>query len=476
MSNLVFFFYFGLICSSCKKSPQNDILDLVYIEGIHNDHEILRADSFFLKGKLNEAAILFKQPKKDVSKQLYCQARLAEMDYYLRELYGKHHQAQTLDSLNLPGPVGAIDSFLLVVYDFYSKERLDTSKFNYLLNRVTQQLGPQHYLSNLGNFILGEYFYTMNFNNQLLDTYFKTHQNWCSSFPQKIYDCYWTNIRLSSEGLYDRDNLKSIVNSNELISDNEWRSILDEIHLSLAHSSLGYVLYRLDEFEKSYKENEEAILLSKHTLASPVYQEALKSQLTVTNFWSKDSLWQIYIKELKQNIDSVGTDYVNYYRHVARLYYERGEFKKAIPYHKLAVEYCQKARHLNFPVLNSLCYIYSVDMEKAGFYEQAINIYLLGDLGYVDSTWTYRDLIDSSRLAVNYQFVSLERYGHIYYSWFLKDENIDLLNKAEELALLAHSLYFRDVDTRDEYSLLSFSGQRKYGNGVIVFNLCREIP
>ena len=222
-----FHFIFCSLCffNSCATKQADTVLDSVYIQGIHDDHDIWRADSLFLLGKLDEAALLFSKQKSDGSKQLYCQARLAEMDYYLRQLYGLNHIDYTTDAVMLPVPSDALDSFYVAIHDFYTLEKLDTAIFNKKWSRVYQILGPEHYLSNKGHAILGEYFYTMNFNGELLDLHFNKHQSWCQSLPHKIYDCFWTNIRLTSSGTYDRNHLESIVNCNELIEEPEWKEI-----------------------------------------------------------------------------------------------------------------------------------------------------------------------------------------------------------------------------------------------------------
>ncbi len=460
------------VCCSlltCRSGRENEILKLVYIEGIHDDAGIVTADSLFLSGKLKEAADLLSIHRDDASKQLYCQARLAEMDYYLRELYGRNHEDRALVSIDLPHPINVIDSFCQTVYYFYSEEKLDTHLFQKVWERLESKLTKEHYLYNKGYAMLGEYFYKMKFDVALLNSNLQHHKTWCKLQDQVIYDCYWTNIRLASAGIYARSHIESIAHCNELLTDSNWLQILDGVHQSLAHSTRAYVIFRFEKFERAFEDNEIAIKLSKGSAAIPIYQEALKSQLSVTNFWLKDSLWHIYLSELKQSIDSAAVDYVNYHRHVARFYHERGDFIKAIPSHQHAIQYCLSARHLQTPVLSSLTFLHSKELESTGLYKQAISAYLAGDIGYTKTDWKFEDLISLSYIKKEYHYVSFSRYGHIYFSWFRQEGHKDYLEKAEHLAKLAHSSYYDEIETVEESTLLTLAYERQ----EILELLCR---
>ena len=457
---LVFIFCIGLIFSACKDSHKTDILDLVYIEGIHDDPAILRADSFFLNGKLEEAASLFKVPRQDASKQLYCQARLAEMDYYLRELYGLNHVNNALNSDRLPSPSNPIDSFFYSIYYFYTEEDLDS---NYLHNwdKAESILGKNHFLINLGNAILGENYATFCFDNDSSNIYFGNHFSWCSKQDVKIYDGFWTLIRLTSNGTFYRDNLSSLIQINQVIEDTAWKEVLDTIHLSLAYSSRGFIQFRFPRFEEAFADNLIAISFSENSTAIPVYQEAIKSQMTVTTFWKKDSLWQIYSQMLENIIKKTGVDYVNYNRLIARFYFEKNQFNLSLPNHEKAIEYCMTRRHINLPVLSSLFYNHSVELEFSGNCEKAIQTYLISELGYLKYNWSFEDVVDTSLLRGQYAYVSFSRLGHIYYTWYTIDGNNDYLEKAEILAKLAHSSYYRTVETIEENVLLTFAIEKQ---------------
>ncbi len=460
----------ALFLISCSTPDRAITLaNVMCIDGIHDNPDIVAADHLFVTGKLKAAAALYSQNQNEVSQKLYCQARLAEMDYYLRELYEHNHTNYISDSTALGSPQSALDSFLLTVAVFYSQETLDTSVFLHQWSRVDDVLGENHYLVNKGNAVLGEYFYRIQFNETLLDQYFRRHQMWNRQWPTKIYDCYWTNLRLTAAGTYQRDHLKSIANCNELIEVEGWKSVLDSVHLSLAYTTRGYITFRFDKFDEAYADNQKAIELSRNTAAIPVYQEALKSQLTVTNFWVKDTLWWAVHDELKMSVDSTCFDYANYPRHVARYYHERKRFAEAIPFQKQAIEYCFSRTDINQPVLNSLTYLLSEEYESVGFYNDAIISYRIGVTGREEKEWTFDSLIDSTETAEEHSFVSLCRYGHIYFSWFLTQENPELLRKSEELALLARSCYYRDITTLEENRLITYIRERNMVLGL----LCR---
>src|SRR5687767_1485497 len=324
----------------CKSPAENNILDLVYIAGIHDDPEILRADSFFLKGKLEEAAELFTKYKPDVSKQLYCQARLAEMDYYLRILYGYNHSSLAVTADKLPLVNNSINTFYYAVYKFFQDETLNDTLFRSQLNKIEKVLGKNHYLVRKGQNILGEYFYRINFNLDSTTLYFREYSTWLESQQINIYDGYWTKIRLTRIGTFFRDHIESMLNVNNLLTDPTWRKLLDNVHQAYAYSKRASIFYRFDKYEEAYLDNKLAASLSEATKAIPVYQEALKSQLVVANFWLNDTLWDFNLKLLLNSVKDSGYDYVNVDKYIGSYYFERGKFKISLDFHKRALNYC----------------------------------------------------------------------------------------------------------------------------------------
>ncbi|MEP6647717.1 MAG: CHAT domain-containing protein, partial [Saprospiraceae bacterium] len=138
----------------------------------------------------------------------------------------------------------------------------------------------------------------------------------------------------------------------------------------------------------------------------------------------------------------------------------RGDFTKAIPEQKLAIQYCTERRHLNLPVFQSLYHLYSTELENAGEYTRAIAEYRVTDIGHYDPEWKFANLIDSSLLSDAFQYVSLVRYGHIFFRWYLAENNSEYLKNAEQLALLARELYYKAAVTLEENALMTFAEER----------------
>lgn len=451
---------FILLSLHCTRPPSHSFLSLLEIPGVNDHSELKKADSLFIGGQLDQAAEIFKRVSEDADVSLYCIARLAQIDYYKRILYG-HEYSDIVDTYPVfRVPDNAIDSFLYQVAVFYSKETLIDSNFIKLQDRMGEELGHQHYLYHLGDAVLGEYYYTMAFDDFLLDYYFKKHKTWCQQQPQKFYDYYWTIIRLTSSGTYQRDHLQSLAECNELVELKEWQPIMDSVHLAYAYSTRGYITFRMQKYESAYEDNIIAAGLAAETKAVPVYQEALKGMLTVTNFWGQDSLWQLAHASLKENINATGHDYANYNRHVARLLHERGRIEEAIPYHHKAIDHVLQATHTNQAVLNSLCAMISEEYEDLGEIEKAFAIYRLADVGYEDHQWTYESLLDTSLLNQTYYYYSLTHYGHLYYSWYKLTGNIEYLDKAEQLGLMAKRYYYQNITAREENQLLVLASDK----------------
>lgn len=422
------------------------------LPGIHANLAVVSADSLFLTGNLAAAAALYQTALDDTLAAVYALARLAEIDYFQKVLYG-HTYTTAFDSLAFK-KVSHHGNLFTWVIRFYRRDGFHVDSFVARWNQLCTVLVPEHYWAMKGHLILGEYYKNHNFNRDSTHRHFSRFLEKAAGYKErKFYDFYWCYERLADISIYYRDHLQGMLNVNHLLETTGWSFDTDTLHLANAHALRGYLMYRFDAFEEAMKSNHMALLLLNRFQPTAVHQEVLKSCLVTSTFWERPDLFMHFSHLLRENISEAGKDYVNSPWLHALYHFQRREYKTSIPYFKAALDTCMKQPQLNKPLLQAISASYSIALEEELAFEEAITVYRMSDIYRYEGVWQFSDLIQQYEDDA-YYYVSFGRYAQIFLKWAQHELRIDKLAQAEALARKAEDL-LGDQRHTDEEAILA---------------------
>lgn len=458
----------SILISFCTHTSSIKHISPVYISEIHNNKNVFRADSFLLIGNIDSAKYLYFK-NLDTSLALsnqYNLLKLVQINYFNRFILDTNTDIKILDSIFSKIAILNKSPFSSLI-NFYLNKSNSQFNLHQHIDLSNYSKSFQEFFQQSKFFALGEHYKTRSLQ---LDSSFKyfNYYNLNKEYQVPLIEYYWSKLRLSQLFIYKRDHLTSLSIVNNLIEKLNKTTSIHYIQYILIQKA--DILYRFDHFNEA-----EDIVLNildsiDENAYNMIYQKALKS-LLVIYINSKNHLkFNNYKNILVNTVKNKNQDFVNLNKIIGRYYYENNLHDSAIIYQEKALTYSLKYESNDLAALSTLCYIYSESLEKLGYTQKAIKIFLTSVSNRFNDPVKIEDIVDIKRFSDNYYYVILTRLASIYLSDFRNHKINESLNTSNLLARLADSLIQQYLLESNEDKLISFLGENRF-----IVNLLKEI-
>lgn len=449
---------------SCKFSYNIDKIEnsISFIPEIHKNDIIIKADSLAALGYINSATEMYSTIL-DSSESLlnqYCVLKLVQINYYNKFVSDSVIIENKLFTiiLKLKSCKYSQAPFLPLI-QFYLDSMSSVNRLIPLEGFENFSYSLKLYLTQSIFFLKGEYYKSKFFQLDSSLTNFENYQS-IQKINSSFLELYWSKIRLSQLFVYKRDHLSSISIIDQLLLNNSINNSKSYKYNLLIHKS--DLLYRFDYFKEAESIVKNVLDSIKDLGYNHLYQKTLKS-LLIIYIHSKNKIeFKVARKQLENNIDFCGNDYVNCNKLTGRYFYELNQHDSSIIFQEKALEYCLKYEAQDIPSLSTLCYLYSESLEKLGQTKKAIDIFLKSTPNTLPRNVTLKDLVSKNRFAEEYYYVILTRIASIYLTDYKINKKNKSLEDSKNLAEIADSLIQKYLIESNEDKQLSFLNENRF--------------
>ena len=374
------------IISCFQKADQAPTLDSYYvIPDIHNDQNIVIADSYAFNNEPEKAFVLFKIIYQDTlannTKDRYVINRMHEIynkyQLYYLEAPPKLDQGIDIDTINI--------YINHIANKYYNYQSLDLELINKCTSYFLNKFGQHHHLTIDASLNRIEFynFKTAQFNvsqelltelekyfieskNETLDRYWFYHNSYYAYFYKGQHLSALKNIRLAKE-----------------LSNSKFQ--LDNYLLSYANMLLAQAYYYVETNINHIDSFKEAIDFLDKTKYHKLHQLLLSKRIAYDDDLIRTPQVMIHNEKLKGLIKKTGIDYINIDRYMAMNYDDNNRPNLAVASSKLALNYRGLPLNISLLYLGNIYYCLQNNYSKLGNSKEAIkylNEYLKSRYNY----------------------------------------------------------------------------------------------
>lgn len=456
---------FITILISCKESAKTypELLkELIYIPEIHDDYDIYKADSLAFFGEDSLAKTTFQNTIKSTDinnkKLVYAKSKLLNLELDTSAKEGLLRQIKSINSVHILTYI-EISKFELSQQKTISYlpelKKILSSHYPDYYKGVSSSLIAKYYDERLDN-IDSAWYYLMT-----AEKYFKKTKI-ISSLHQKLLET------ITSFCTYKRKNLLAIRYANSLFDFEKYYPHADSADIAQAYANRAFMMFREGDMDGTIEDIELGLSYINPLKNPKEYQHLMKSYLVVYMISSNDSLWQLTVDKVIENIQKVGQDYIDLDRWFGQYYTQMSKYKEAIPYLIKAFQKEINSGLRNSAKYSTLCFLLSQCYEELGDFENALT-YMAKNVGF--KSYDDKTMIKHILTSTGYSFVTSLRCANIYFSQYNHTQKIASLLHSKKYLDVLDEVMFGQFKVAEENAILQFyleSGQEFFHLGMDV--------
>jgi len=267
---------------------------------------------------------------------------------------------------------------------------------------------------------------------------------------------------------YKRKNLLAIRHANILFEFDRYLPKCDSLDIAKAYANRAFMMFREGDITGTELDIKMGLSYCNSEQQSETYQNLMKSYLVIYMIQGKDSLWHDIADKINQNIASVRKDFIEMNRWYGQYYTQIGQYTKAIPFLKLALDRERKNGSVHSARHSMLCFSLSQCYENIGNYAEALAYMAINEgLKYFDAN----GMLTNISVGKRYPFVAGLQCANIYFSQFRNTYQLASLFAAKAYLDVLNDKMFGQFKVAEENAILQFyleSGQEFFHLGMDV--------
>jgi CHAT domain-containing protein len=464
--SIIFLIILYCLAYSCaERNRAFNLKDNLYIEGIHQNEALWRADSLIFYSKEKEAFQLLKSVSKFETEiqELYAKSMilrlLAKEAQTDRELCEQLYH--TLKELNHHFAQMAVAEYL------YHCEPNNTQLKTYIFNIQTPGLTLKQLIDL--QILKGLYYRFIEFREDSTWIHFTEAEKSLQHFPDITRQHFDTYLNLAEISTYRRKVLSGIRYANELCRFENYQFDPDSNIMAMAYNTRAFLLWREGDSKGAIEDSYLAMDYAPPDSNPRQYQTALKNQLLIGLYTAESNLWQEVWPKILHHYEENGLDYINIPRWSALIHFEKNEFALALEDFLEAYRYMSMEKYFNLPLHSTLLHYQSYCYINLKNYDKALDcIYQNQGL---NGKFNHEIFVNAVLASSSYSFVSTLSIAQIYFDKYQHENKTDALEQSFFFLQLIDSLMYNQINAQNDHTILNFyleTGEQYFRLGLRV--------